>query len=118
MWNMAAFMKSASGSSPPSVSDILFVTGFNDYGNLGLGDTTSRLSLTSVGTDTWSAIAGGRYHSLALNSDGRLFATGSNDYGQLGLGNTNSRLSFTSVGTDTWSIIACGTSHSLGIKTV
>ena len=44
----------------------LYAWGQNGYGQLGLGDTTDRDVPTKVGTDTWVAVAGGRYHSLAM----------------------------------------------------
>ena len=47
----------------------LYSFGYNDYGQLGLGDTTNRTSPTKVGTSTWKAVAGGCYHSLPLGGD-------------------------------------------------
>ena len=47
----------------------LYSFGRNDYGQLGLGDTTNRTSPTKVGTSTWKAVAGGCYHSLPLGGD-------------------------------------------------
>ena len=91
----------------------LYSFGRNYYGQLGLGDTTDRTSPTKVGTDTWTAIATGYYHSLAINSDGYLYSFGLNNYGQLGLGNTSNRSSPTKVGTDTWTAVAAGYYHSL-----
>ena len=45
----------------------------------------------SVGISSASAIAGGRYHSLALKPDGTIWAWGYNAYGQLGDGTTINR---------------------------
>ncbi|MDD2913397.1 MAG: hypothetical protein PHS29_02030, partial [Candidatus Pacebacteria bacterium] len=68
-------------------------------------------------------IAAGRYHSLALKSDGTVYAWGGGDYGQLGDGSNNSRLTpiqvkgVGGVGYLTDVIeIAGGTSHSLALK--
>ena len=44
----------------------LYACGYNNYGQLGLDDTTNRKVPTKVGTDTWVAVAGGEGHSLAL----------------------------------------------------
>ena len=44
----------------------LYAWGFNYYGQLGLGDTTTRYVPTKVGTDTWVAVACGYFHSLAM----------------------------------------------------
>ena len=75
--------------------DRLWTWGWNDYGQLGLGDTNDKNVPTLV---TNSAIvnitkvhvsADGDYvSSYALKSNGNLYATGYNGYGQLGVGDT------------------------------
>lgn len=78
--------------------------GANEYGQLGLGDTINRgdnsaemgmyLPTVDLGLPpgvTVTAISGGRYHTCALMSDGRVKCWGSNEYGRLGLGDTNHR---------------------------
>jgi regulator of chromosome condensation len=65
----------------------LFSTGLNNYGQLGLGDTTNRVFLTHVlGTDHvhLTEVKGGVHHSLALSSAGDVYAWGRGDSGQLG----------------------------------
>jgi len=102
----------------------LWAWGDNTRGQLGLGDTTERLSPVQVGTGTnWVHISAGGLtasdgHSLAIKSDGTLWAWGSNVYGQLGLGDTiATRLSPVQVGTGTnWVHISASYSHSLAIK--
>jgi uncharacterized repeat protein (TIGR01451 family) len=67
----------------------LWATGLNDYGELGVGDTTVRIVATRIGSDSdWVAIACGDYHALALKADGSLWTWGANSFGQLGLGDT------------------------------
>ena len=44
----------------------LYAWGYNNAGQLGLDDTTTRKVPTKVGTDTWVAVACGDYHSLAM----------------------------------------------------
>lgn len=45
----------------------LWSCGSNAFGQLGLGDTTNRSSLTQVGnTTTWRTIAAGSYHAIAI----------------------------------------------------
>ncbi|MCF7673885.1 MAG: choice-of-anchor D domain-containing protein [Akkermansiaceae bacterium] len=69
--------------------------GSNYYGQLGNGSTMQK-STVPVQVDqgevlsgkTVVAVAAGRYHSMALCSDGTLAAWGSNYYGQLGNGST------------------------------
>jgi alpha-tubulin suppressor-like RCC1 family protein len=78
--------------------DKVYATGRNDYGQLGLGDTTDLSSFTEVTSLTGKTIAAGNYHSLVLTSDGKVYATGFNASGQLGLGDWADREIFTEVG--------------------
>lgn len=49
--------------------------GYNEYGQLGFGDTTNREYPLRVGTDTdWQAVDAGASHSMAVKSDGTLWA--------------------------------------------
>jgi alpha-tubulin suppressor-like RCC1 family protein len=65
--------------------------GYNFYGQLGNGTTTSSNTPVAVslpsGT-TVTAIIGGLYHSLALTSSGQVLAWGRNSEGELGNGTT------------------------------
>src|SRR5690606_26201765 len=77
----------------------LFTWGDNDYGQLGDGTTTNKLTPTEI-TNRFSLATGdkiiqvslGRNHSAALTSSGRLFTWGYNYYGQLGDGTTTNKL--------------------------
>ena len=73
--------------------------GYNSYGALGQGNTTQigdgsnemgdNLSAIDLGTGrTATAIAAGRYHTVALLDNGTVKAWGYNNMGQLGQGNT------------------------------
>ncbi len=67
---------------------VMSVTGINNFGELGLGDTTQRdtyqtieiinniIEITTNGLDF--------SHSLVLRNEGKVFASGSNMFGQLG----------------------------------
>ena len=83
----------------------LWSWGGNEYGQLGLGNTTNRSSPVQVGAlTTWSNVFGGTNCSFATKTDGTLWAWGSNGLGHLGLGNTTSRSSPVQVGALTdWS---------------
>ena len=67
--------------------------GYNNYGQLGNGSTTSSPVPVAVNVSgalagkTVIAITSGNYHSLALCSDGTMAAWGYNTYGQLGNNN-------------------------------
>ncbi len=64
--------------------------GRNLEGQLGNNSTTnSNTKVQVLNLSSVIAIAGGRYHSLALKSDGTVWAWGWNLYGQLGNGNNN-----------------------------
>jgi len=67
-------------------------TGYNGYGQLGMGDTTNRSNFNAVPllTDITDIRRGPeRYtHCLALKNDGTVYAWGYNNNGQLGNGNT------------------------------
>ena len=63
----------------------LWATGYNGYGQLGDGSTTSRNTFEQVLTGV-QAVAAGDFHTMAVKQDGSLWATGRNYYGQLGDG--------------------------------
>lgn len=117
------------GAQPINGGPGLWMTGLNDHGQLGLGDTTDRNILTRVGNDlTWTQLALGGYYtvptqagygySIALKSNGTIWATGANNYGQLGLGDTTDRNTFTQIGSDTnWAYISASNYTTYGIKT-
>lgn len=101
--------------------------GYNTYGQLGTGDTATRLAPALVETSgslagkTVTSLACGYGHSLATTSDGKCYAWGLNDHGQLGNDNTtNSNLPGEVAGTGAASqmivmSIAAGSTHSLAI---
>ena len=75
--------------SPAARADDVYAWGRNADGQLGLGDTTIRLSpIISPNLFRTDMLATGNLHSLALSLDGTLRAWGDNDYGQLGDGTT------------------------------
>ena len=58
--------------------------GSNDHGQLGLGDTTSKVKAGKVeGLPAIKSIAGGAYHSLFLDFEGSVWSCGYNGHGEL-----------------------------------
>jgi len=95
----------------------LWVCGKNDFGQLGVGDTSNRYSIVQLGSDTWSMISLGSAHSLGIKTNGTLWTWGANG-GRLGDGTTTTRTSPVQIGSDTnWSKIAAGDTHGQAIKT-
>ena len=72
--------------------------GNNEFGQLGIGDTTFEKLLVKVkginGTGNISdiiEISAGNKHSLFLKVDGTIFSCGNNEFGQLGIGDTTKK---------------------------
>jgi alpha-tubulin suppressor-like RCC1 family protein len=89
--------------------------GFNNAGQLGVNDITSRLTPVQVlNITSATAIACGAGHTVTLLSNGTVWAFGNNNLGQLGVNDTTSRLTPVQV----WGIsssataVACGGSHT------
>lgn len=74
--------------------------GYNNVGQLGLGDTTNRCSPTQVGSDTdWAeATLLGSNRSFGIKTDGRLYSWGEGASGCLGHSNTTDYSAPTQVG--------------------
>jgi alpha-tubulin suppressor-like RCC1 family protein len=110
----------AAGTWPVPPSPKLFAWGYNNVGQLGLGNTTSRSSPNQVGSLTdWLNISTNYQFTLATKTDGTLWAWGGNTSGQLGLGNTTNYSSPKQIGALTgWLIVAASKyQSSYAIKT-
>jgi alpha-tubulin suppressor-like RCC1 family protein len=73
-----SFLKVSTGLSYTVVlktDGTLWANGFNEYGQLGLGDTTYRLSPNQMMTGVAKVSAGSNY-TMVLKTDGTLWATG------------------------------------------
>lgn len=107
---------------PEQSPSTIWSYGENAWGNLGLNNTVDQISPVQVGSlITWNKVSSGRYHSMAIKTDGTLWAWGQNDKGELGLntnGPTNYKSSPTQVGAATnWKTIDAGDTFNLAIKT-
>ena len=78
--------------------------GYNQYGKLGLGDTTNRTTFTQVTTNINNdvkQISCSYVFTFILKNDGSLWSCGRNDNGYLGLGGDGTdRYTFTQVTTN------------------
>ncbi len=104
----------------------LYAWGDNTYGQLGIGNTTNpnnspvEVTLPS-GVTSWTAVAAGHFHSLAIGNDGNLYAWGDNSYGECGTGNTiinpwtTPQKVILPSGVTSWTAAAAGERHSLAI---
>lgn len=95
----------------------VYAWGYNQYGQLGKGDRTTRKRPSVVaGLTDVMTVAVGHYHSLALKSDGTVMAWGRNNYGQLGLGTTVTKLAPVEIpGLSDVVAIAAGGQYSLAV---
>lgn len=99
----------------------LWTWGFNVNGGLGDNTVGTKTSpdQTIAGGTTWKQSAAGRYHSVAIKTDGTLWTWGRNTSGELG-DNTIAHKSSpiqTVAGGANWKLVACGRYHNLAIKT-
>jgi alpha-tubulin suppressor-like RCC1 family protein len=98
-------------------SGAAYGTGYNWYGQLGVGDDVDKDTLTAMtgfGTSGCTAIAAGGSHSIVLRGT-TVYGTGYNSIGQIGLGFTNYFTTLTQVTTGC-TAIAAGASHSIVLK--
>ncbi len=88
--------------SPPAFTHAVGITatgaafawGFNNNGQLGVGDVTDRSSPVAVlGGLQFKKTSSGNFHNLGLAVDGTVYAWGRNVRGQLGVGDTTPRSS-------------------------
>jgi len=117
----------------------LYAWGHNNWGQLGVGgsiveekDGANKVSgyrvantvnynspqlVTTAGADTdWAFVCAGNYHSMAIDSAGKMYGWGFNGYGQLGTGNKIPATTPTAIDSKlSWSQICASEDHTLAI---
>lgn len=96
----------------------LWVSGDNQFGQLGIGNVADKIVPTKVGTsNNWVSAIAANFYTIALKNDGTLWAWGLNTNGQLGDGTTANKLSPVQIGNRTnWASITAGRDHTLALK--
>lgn len=94
---------------------VLYGWGWNEGGQLGLGDTDNRTTPCEILPDVVFA-APGQYHTAAVTGDGTLWTWGWNDSGQLGNGTTESMSTPREALTGVRSV-SLGIKHTMAVKT-
>ena len=117
--NVSVSRQAASSTLAVKTNGTLFSWGSNNYGQLGLGNTTNYSSPKQIGALTdWSDISVGRRFCIAKKTNGTIWSWGQNNVGKLGQGNTANRSSPTQIGSLTnWSKINAGYYQTGAIKT-
>lgn len=104
-----------------------FMWGYNNLGALSNGVRLSRSSPVAIGQHimkpvrvgncSWTAVAAGCDHTLAIRSGGSLFGWGGSNVGQSGIGSGSPQSSPTQIGSSNWTFISAGAFSSHGILT-
>jgi len=92
----------------------------NTYRYLGDGTNVYRSSPVQVGNGTsdWSKVACGRFHIIAIKTNGTIWGWSKNTNGELGLNDTQYRQSPSQIGALTnWLNVAAGAYFTLAVKT-
>lgn len=100
-------------------SDQLYVWGYNDKRQLGIGSVDISVPTAIDSGNDWASFDGGERHSVAIKTDGTLWTWGYNGYGQLGYYSAEYEVSSpTQVGSLTdWQSISSGERFNAAIKT-
>jgi alpha-tubulin suppressor-like RCC1 family protein len=123
IYNSQTIVKIAGGNShlvALSNSGTIYTTGYNDFGQLGSGNTTSSLSNWVTLAGEWYDIAAADKHTIALKSDGSLWAWGLNNTGQLGDNSIINRSTPTQVASisTNWDSVHAGTGVGFAVNSL
>ena len=104
------------------VEGSLWCWGYNEFGQLGIGDDRGpgHTAPIRVGTDhDWVKVSAAGHHTCAVRTDGSLWCWGSNGGGELGVGDTIWRFVPTRVGAENdWVDVFSGPGYTCGLRSV
>jgi alpha-tubulin suppressor-like RCC1 family protein len=69
--------------------------GYNGYGQMGLGNSTSLTQWTDLGLENIEFVTCGYYNTYVIDKSGVIYVTGDNGNGQLGINNTTRQYTWT-----------------------
>jgi alpha-tubulin suppressor-like RCC1 family protein len=110
--NITSFATGAEHSAMVRADGSLWTFGKNNYGQLGDGNTTDRLSPVKILDENVTEVAAGWNHTLFLKSDGSVWSMGRNNWGQLGDGTQIDRNIPVRVINGNATGVVCGNHHS------
>ena len=93
-----------------------YVWGYNGNGQLGTGDTSSRLEPTKTNVENAIDVAAGYQFTAILKNDGTVWMSGNNGYGQLADGTTTSSNTFKKANISDVIAISAGSSTMHALK--
>ena len=83
---------------------------------MNTGNDTNKSSPVQVPGTTWSKIAAGRDHTIAIKTDGTIWSWGEANEGQLGLNSQTKISSPTQIGSDTiWQAVMVSTDRAFAL---
>lgn len=104
----------------------LWSWGYNNQGQLGLGDTDNRnepTEITSYGTDDWQMVSTSNakdfyeYQTvIGIQSDGTLWGWGDNNSGIISIGNPDTTIPYQLGSATDWETVSVGTAFAVAIK--
>jgi alpha-tubulin suppressor-like RCC1 family protein len=96
----------------------IFAWGNNGFGQLGDNTVISKSSpvLISNPFDSFTQVSAGRFHNVAIRSDGTLWGWGLNIDGRLGDNSTVNKSTITFISGDSWTAISAGNTFTLGLR--
>ena len=92
-WTAVSMSKSGNHAIGIKITGLVYAWGRNQYGQLGMGNTTNVFyPVYQFGlTGSWTAVNAGNNWAAAVGQAGQLWVWGRNNYGQLGDGTTINR---------------------------